>query len=76
MGKCLGITSQMVKKTDIVTKLICQLPDCDAFGRLGTLSFDPEWVQNLGWIMHDQDFKFNLDHVSDPPTKKQRSHPM
>ena len=31
-----------VKKTDMVTKLICQLPDYDAFGRLGRLSFDPE----------------------------------
>ena len=31
-----------VKKTDMVTKLICQLPDYDAFGRLGRLSFNPE----------------------------------
>ena len=30
-----------VKKTDMVTKLICQLPDYDAFGRVGRLSFDP-----------------------------------
>ena len=58
-----------VKKTDMVTNLICQLPDYDAFGRVGRLSFDPEWVQ-------DQDFKFNPDHISDPPVKKQRSHPM
>ena len=31
-----------VKKRDMVTKLICQLSDYDAFGRLGRLSFDPE----------------------------------
>ena len=31
-----------VKKTDMVTKLICQLPDYDAFGRVGRLSFNPE----------------------------------
>ena len=29
-----------VKKTDMVMKLICQLPDYDAFGRKGRLSFD------------------------------------
>ena len=65
-----------VKKTDMVTKCICQLPDYDAFGKLGRLSFDPEWVQDPGWTANDQDFKFNPDHVSDPPAKKQRSHPM
>ena len=31
-----------VKKTDMVTKLICQLSNYDAFGRIGRLSFDPE----------------------------------
>ena len=31
-----------VKKTDNITKLICQLPDYDAFGHKGRLSFDPE----------------------------------
>ena len=62
-----------VKKTDMVTKLICQLPDYDAFGRLGRLSFNPEQVQDLGWTANDQDFKLNPDHVSDPPAKKQRS---
>ena len=31
-----------VKKTDMVTKLLCQLPDYDAFGRVGRLSFNPE----------------------------------
>ena len=65
-----------MKKTNIVTKLICQLPDYDAFGRVGRLSFDPERVQYLGWTASNQDFKFIPDHVSDPPTKKQRSHPM
>ena len=65
-----------VKKTDMITKIICQSPDYDAFGRFGRLSFDPEWVQHLGWTPNDQDFKFNQDHVSDPPTKKQRSHSM
>ena len=64
-----------VKKTDMVTKLICQLPDYDAFGRIGRLSFNPERVQDLGWTANNQDFKFDLAHVSDPPVKKQRSHP-
>ena len=36
-----------VKKTDMVTKLICQLPDYNAFGRVGRLSFNPERVQDL-----------------------------
>ena len=58
-----------VKKTDMVTKLICQLPDYDAFGRVGRLSFDPERVQDLGWTKSNQDFKFNSDHISDPPAK-------
>ena len=31
-----------VKKTDMVTKLICQSPDYDAFGRVGRLSFNLE----------------------------------
>ena len=65
-----------VKKTDMVMKLICQLPDYDAFGRVRRLSFDPERVQDLEWTTRDQDFKFNPDHVSDPPAKKQRSNPM
>ena len=65
-----------VQKTYMITKLICQLPDYDAFGRIGRLSFDPERVQDLGWTENNQDFKFDLAHVSDPPVKKQRSHPM
>ena len=70
-----------VKKIDMVSKLICQLPDYDAFGRKGRLSFDPECVQDLSWAPQDQEFKFNPDHVSDIPSKQpvkatQRSHPM
>ena len=65
-----------VKKTDMVTKLICQLPDYDAFGRIGRLNFNPERVQDLGWTANDQDFKFNPAHVLDPPVGWQRSHPM
>ena len=65
-----------VKKTDMVMKFICQLLDYDAFGRVGRLSFDPEKVQDLGWTTTNQDFNFNPDHVSDPPAKKQRSHPI
>ena len=60
----------------MVTKFICQLPDYDAFGRVGRLSFNPERVQDLGWTANDQDFKFDPDLISDPPVKKQRSHPM
>ena len=51
-----------VKKTDMVTKLICQLPDYDTFGRKGRLSFDSECVQDLGWTPQDQEFTFNPDH--------------
>ena len=65
-----------VKKTDMVTKLICQLPDYDAFGRIGRPSFNPERVQDLGWTANDQDFKLNSAHVSGPPGARQRSHPM
>ena len=39
-----------IKKIDMITKLICQLPDVDAFGRKGRLSFDPECVKDLGWV--------------------------
>ena len=60
-----------VKKIDMVTKLICQLPDYDAFGRKGRLSFDTEHVQDLGLTPQDQDFKFNTDLVSDVPVKVQ-----
>ena len=70
-----------IKKTDIITKLICQLPDVDAFGRKGRFSFDPECVKDLGWVLNDWKYKFNPDHVKDivgmaQNTLKQRSHPM
>ena len=69
------------KKTNMVTKLICQLPDVDAFGRTGRLSFDPECVKDLGWVTNDWTYKFNPDHVKDIAervrnTPKQRSHQM
>ena len=35
MGKMSWYHISDVKKTDMVTMLICQLPDYDAFGRLG-----------------------------------------
>ena len=38
-----------IKKTDMIIKLICQLPDVNAFARKGRLSFYPEHVQDLGW---------------------------
>ena len=40
-----------VKKTDMITKLICQLPDYDAFGCKGRLNFDPEIVKDLGMTL-------------------------
>ena len=49
----------------MVTKLICQLPDVDAFGRTGRLSFDPEHVKDLGWVPNDWNHKFNPDHVKE-----------
>ena len=70
-----------IKKTYMVTKLICQLPNVDAFGRTGRLSFDPECVKDLGWVPNDWMHKFNPDHVKDISdttwnTPKQRSHQM
>ena len=70
-----------IKKTDMITKLICQLPDVDAFGRKGRLSFDPEHVQDLRWTPNDWKYRFNPDHVKDivgsaQSMLKQRSHPM
>ena len=64
-----------IKKTDMVTKLICQLPDVDAFGRTGRVSFDP------GWVPDDWMHKFNPDHVKETAaavknTPKERSHQM
>ena len=65
----------------MVTKLICQLPDVDAFGRTGRLSFDPKCVKDLGWVPNDWPHKFNPDHVKDildtaQNTPKQRSYQM
>ena len=71
-----------VKKTDMITKLICQLQDYDAFGHKGRLNFDPERVKYLGWTPEDQDFIFDPSHILDVPEKetsmavKQRSHPI
>ena len=70
-----------IKKTDMVTKSICQLPDVDAFGRTGRLSFDPECVKDLGWVPNDWTYKFSPDHIKDiaetaKNNPKQRSHQM
>ena len=58
-----------VKKTDMITKLICQLPDYDAFGCKGRLNLDPERVKDLGWIPKDQDVIFDPSNISDVPEK-------
>ena len=65
----------------MVTKLICQLPDFDAFGRTGRLSFDPECVKDLGWVPNDWTYRFSRDDIKDitttaKNTPKQRSHQM
>ena len=70
-----------IKKTDMVTKLICQLPDVDAFGRRGRLSFDPKHVKDHGWVPNDWTYKFSPDHIRDiaetvKNAPKQRSHQM
>ena len=70
-----------IKKTDMITKLICQLPDVNAFGRKGRLSFDPECVKDLGWVPNDWEYNLNPDHVRDiadaaQNMPKQRSHQM
>ena len=70
-----------VMKTDMISKLICQLPNIDGFGRKGRLSFDPEHVQDLGWTQDDWKYKFNPDHVKDiagitQTASRQRSHLM
>ena len=54
-----------IKKTDMITKLICQLPDVNTFGRKGRLSFNPENVMDLGWVPNDWTHKFNPDHIKD-----------
>ena len=67
-----------VKKTDMITKLICQLPDYDAFGCKVRLNFDPERVKDLGWTLEDQDVIFDPSYISDvlATAVRQRSHPM
>ena len=70
-----------IKKTDMVTKLICQLPDVNAFGRTGRLSFDLECIKDLGWVPNDWTYKFSPDPVRDitetvKNAPKQRSHQM
>ena len=67
-----------VKKTDMITKLICQLPNYDAFGHKGRLNFDPERVKDLGWTLEDQNDIFHPSYISDAPATaaKQRSHPI
>ena len=69
-----------MKKTDMITKLICQLPDYNTFGCKGRLNFDPERVKDLGWTLKDQDVIFDPSYISDVPATptavKQRSHPM
>ena len=54
-----------IKKTDMTTKLICELPDVDSFGRKGRLSFNLECAQDLGWTPNDWKYKFNPDQVKD-----------
>ena len=56
-----------VKKTDMITKLICQLPDYNAFGCKGRLCFDPERVKDLGWTLDDHKDIFDPSYVSDAP---------
>ena len=67
-----------VKKTDMISKLICQLPNYDTFGCKGRLNFDPERVKDLGCTLKDQDVIFDPSYISDVPATavKQRSHPM
>ena len=81
MVSYVGITFLIKKKTDMVTKLKCQLPDVDAFGRTGRLSFDPECVKDLGWVPNDWTYKFSPEHIRSrkemvKDTPKQRSHQM
>ena len=80
-GKLSWYHTSNIKKTDMVTKLICQLPYVNAFGRTSRLSFNPEHVKDLGWVPNDWTHKFNPDHVKDisdtaQNTPKQRSHQM
>ena len=51
----------------MITKLICQLPNYDAFECKGRLNFDPERVKDLGWTLEDQDVMFDPSYISDAP---------
>ena len=59
-----------MKKADMITKLICQLPDYNAFGHKGRLNFDLERVKDLGWTPEDQDAIFDPSYISDVPDKE------
>ena len=63
-----------VKKTNMVTKVVCQLPDVNGFGRKGRLSFDLECIQNLGWTPDDWKCKFNPDYIKDIPDAVQKTN--
>ena len=70
-----------INKMDKITKLICQLPDVNTFGRKSRLSFDPECIKDHGSVPNDWKCKFNPDHVkvivgSAQSMPKQKSHPM
>ena len=65
-----------IKKTDMITKLICQRPDYNAFGCKGRLNFDPERVKDLGWTLEDQDIIFDPSHISDVPATAVRQRPL
>ena len=80
-GKLCWYQISDVKKTDMISKLICQLPDIDGFSRKVRLSFDPECVQDLDWTPDDWKYQFNPDHVKDiagatQDASRQRSHIM
>ena len=49
----------------MISKLICQLPNINRFGRKGRLSFDRECVQDLGRTPDDWKYRFNPDHIKD-----------
>ena len=51
----------------MITKLICQLPDYNAFGHKGRLCFDPERVKDLGQTVGNQNDIFDPSYISDAP---------
>ena len=62
MNPSLSTPTNGVSTPEIIRHL---LPDVDAFGRKGRLSFDPEHVKNLGWVPNEWRYNFNPDHVKD-----------